>query len=152
MVDADQDWLAAMDNKDQAGMDAAKERKAQAAAAYATAQQSDGGAGERYRQASAAARAQFVVAQAAALEEKEKAMRAVTHLERERLKAAELKAEQNEEYQSALAAYETARTQAGNAYIAAYQNPTPDTHRDTAGYSRAVVLKVAIHERQLCPE
>ena len=66
--------------------------------------------------------------------------------------AAVLDAEQNEAYQAARTAYEAARTHAEDAYIAAYENPTPKTRRDTTGYSRAVVLKMAINERQLCPE
>ena len=33
-----------------------------------------------------------------------------------------------------------------------YENPAPDVRRDTAGYSRAVVLKMAMAERRVCPE
>ena len=47
---------------------------------------------------------------------------------------------------------EAAQSRARDAYIAAYENPAPDIHRETAGHDRDLVLKMAKAERELCPK
>ena len=47
---------------------------------------------------------------------------------------------------------EDAQTTMGDGYIEAYKNPGTDSRRKVSGYDRAIVLKVAAHERrQRCP-
>ena len=70
--------------------------------------------------------------------------------ERERLKQAAAK--KQEDLAPARPVLVAAESKRQDAYIKAYENPAPSTHRDTTGYSRAVVLKIALTERQLCPE
>ena len=48
--------------------------------------------------------------------------------------------------------YEAARERAIDAYVSAYANPSPGLYRDVAGYDRELVLKMAIAEREHCPE
>ena len=48
--------------------------------------------------------------------------------------------------------YEAARERAIDAYVSAYANPSPELYRDVAGYDRELVLKMALAERERCPE
>ena len=48
--------------------------------------------------------------------------------------------------------YEAARERAIDAYVSAYANPSPGLYRDVAGYDRELVLKMALAERERCPE
>ena len=54
--------------------------------------------------------------------------------------------------QAISAPLEAAQLRARDAYIAAYENPAPDVHRETAGCDRDLVLKMARAERELCPK
>ena len=54
--------------------------------------------------------------------------------------------------QAISAPLEAAQSRARDAYIAAYENPAPDIHRETAGHDRDLVLKMAKAEREFCPK
>ena len=54
--------------------------------------------------------------------------------------------------QAISAPLEAAKSRARDAYIAAYENPAPDLHRETAGYDHDLVLKMARAEREFCPK
>ena len=49
-------------------------------------------------------------------------------------------------------AYEAARERAVDAYISAYANPGPGLYRNVEGYDKELVLKMAIAEREFCPQ
>ena len=149
MRDLDQAWMRAMDKGDKAGMRAAQEAKAEASAAFRAADDEARGASRRHVQAKHAAERAFLARSRGAHEAFDRAVEAAEVAERGRLQAA---AEKSESVQAARAAFTAARAGAEDAYIVAYQNPAPNLTRETEGYSRAVVLKMAISERELCPE
>ena len=49
-------------------------------------------------------------------------------------------------------AYEAARERAVDAYMSAYANPGPGLYRNVEGYGKVLVLKMAIAEREFCPQ
>lgn len=69
---------------------------------------------------------------------------------RERVQA--LKETMRIDVQAISAPLEAAQSRARDAYIVAYENPAPDVHRETAGYDRDLVVKMARAERELCPK
>ena len=155
MLDLDQAWLKAMDKGDKAGMRAAQDAKAEASATFRAADEESRAASRRHVEATHAAERTFLARSRGAHEAFDRTVEAVEAgeaAERGRLQAAAEAAEESESVQAARAAFAAARAGAENAYIATYQNPAPNLTRETEGYSHAVVLKMAISERQLCPE
>jgi len=152
MRDLDQAWLKAMDKGDKAGMRAAQEAKAEASAAFRDADEEARGASRRHVETKHAAERAFLARSWSAHEAFDRAVEAAEAAERGRLQAAAEAAEKSESVQAARLAFATPRAGAEDAYIAAYQSPAPHLTRETEGYSRAVVLKMAIAERELCPE
>ena len=149
--DADTEWLAAMDKGDRAGMEAAQAKKREAAAVRdATLKELDA---RNLQTPDMVQRAEAKTAEiAAARAERSKAAKAARKAEEKEFANALRAAEADERYTAARAAVEAAQTRAEDAYIAAYENPAPDVKRETAGYSREVVLKMAKSERLLCPD
>ena len=154
--EADHVWLDALNAGDEAGkeagMEASKAMREAAGAALREAREAERAARAHYQEVAAQASTTLYAARAAALAELNRFREAAFRAENNQQNAIRDAFAEDVPRQEAIAAYETARTVAGEAYIAAYENPTPDTWRDTAGYSRTVILKMAVSERQLCPD
>ena len=150
--EADHAWIVAMNAGDEAGKQAAKAMREAAAAALREAREAERATRAHYQEVAAQASTTLYATRAAALAELNRFHEAAFRAENNQRHAIRDAFAEDVPLQEAIAAYETARTVAGDAYIAAYENPTPDTWRDTAGYSRTVILKMAVSERQLCPD
>ena len=154
--EADHVWLDALNAGDEAGKEAGKEAakamREAAGAALREAREAERAARAHYQEVAAQASTTLYATRAAALAELNRFHEAAFRAENNQRQAIRDAFAEDVPLQEAIAAYETARAVAGDAYIAAYENPTPDTWRDTAGYSRTVILKMAVSERQLCPD
>ena len=150
--EANHAWMDAVNAGDEAGKEAANAMREAAAAALREAREAESAARAHYQEVAAQASTTLSATRAAALAEWDRIREAARQAEDNQRHAIRDALAEDVPLQEAIAAYETARTVAEDAYIAAYENPTPDTWRDTAEYSRTVILKMAVSERQLCPD
>ena len=154
-LEADHAWLDAVAGDEagkEAGIEASKAMREAAGAAFREAREAERAARAHYQEIAAQASTTLYATRAAALAELNRFHEAASRAENNQRHAIRDAFAKDVPLQEAIAAYETARAVAGDAYIAAYEKPTPDTWRDTAGYSRTVILKMAVSERQLCPD
>ena len=155
MKDADKVYLDAISERDDAKKATSRVAHSEASQALRDAREAEKAALQRLREIERSAKAAYLEALERANTAYDEATQSATDAwmesQREARQARQTEVMQ-ETMNAAVAALEAARSRAADAYIAAYANPGPDLYRDIAGYDKDIVLKMALAERELCPD